>query len=57
MSSSASPPRALAKTSSLGFRPHVNAYCVPTVITAYAQECHLMAGHVLCEYVEEAFRD
>ncbi len=31
------------------------AYCVPTPVTAYAQECHLMAGHVLCEYVEAAF--
>lgn len=32
-----------------------HAYCVPTPVTAYAQECHLMAGHVLCEYVEAAF--
>lgn len=32
-----------------------HAYCVPTAITAYAQECHLLAGHVLCEYVEAAF--
>jgi D-sedoheptulose 7-phosphate isomerase len=34
-----------------------HAYCVPTLITAYAQECHLMAGHVLCEFVEAAFQD
>lgn len=34
-----------------------HAYCVPTPITAYAQECHLLAGHVLCEYVEAAFKD
>jgi len=34
-----------------------HAYCVPSPITAYAQECHLLAGHVLCEYVEAAFRD
>lgn len=34
-----------------------HAYCVPTPVTAYAQECHLLAGHVLCEYVEAAFQD
>lgn len=34
-----------------------HAYCVPTSITAFAQECHLLAGHVLCEYVEAAFKD
>lgn len=34
-----------------------HAYCVPSPITAYAQECHLMAGHVLCEHVEAAFKD
>lgn len=34
-----------------------HAYCVPTPVTAYAQECHLMAGHVLCEFVEAAFAD
>jgi D-sedoheptulose 7-phosphate isomerase len=34
-----------------------HAYCVPSPITAYAQECHLMAGHVLCEHVETAFKD
>lgn len=33
-----------------------HAYCVPTPVTAYAQECHLLAGHVLCEYVEAAFK-
>ncbi|MBB5039587.1 D-sedoheptulose 7-phosphate isomerase [Prosthecobacter dejongeii] len=34
-----------------------HAYCVPTPVTAFAQECHLLAGHVLCEYVEAAFKD
>lgn len=34
-----------------------HAYCVPTPVTAYAQECHLMAGHVLCEFVEAAFKE
>ena len=34
-----------------------HAYCVPTPVTAFAQECHLMAGHVLCEYVEAAFKE
>jgi len=34
-----------------------HAYCVPSPITAFAQECHLMAGHVLCEYVEAAFKE
>lgn len=34
-----------------------HAYCVPTPVTAFAQECHLLAGHALCEYVEAAFRD
>jgi len=34
-----------------------HAYCVPTPVTAFAQECHLMAGHVLCEFVEAAFED
>lgn len=34
-----------------------HAYCVPTSVTAFAQECHLLAGHVLCEYVEAAFKD
>lgn len=34
-----------------------HAYCVPTSITAYAQECHLLAGHVMCEYVEAAFME
>jgi D-sedoheptulose 7-phosphate isomerase len=26
----------------------------PTDVTANAQECHLLVGHVLCEYVEQA---
>jgi D-sedoheptulose 7-phosphate isomerase len=34
-----------------------HAYCVPTPVTAFAQECHLLAGHVICEYVEAAFQD
>jgi len=34
-----------------------HAYCVPSPITAYAQECHLMVGHVLCEFVEAAFKE
>ncbi len=34
-----------------------HAYCVPTPVTAFAQECHLLAGHVLCEYVEAAFKE
>ena len=27
---------------------------VPTPVTAHAQECHLLVGHVLCDYVEQA---
>jgi len=34
-----------------------HAYCVPTTVTAFAQECHLLAGHVLCEHVEAAFME
>jgi D-sedoheptulose 7-phosphate isomerase len=34
-----------------------HAYCVPTSVTAFAQECHLLAGHVLCEFVEAAFQE
>lgn len=34
-----------------------HAYCVPTPVTAFAQECHLLAGHVLCEFVEAAFKE
>jgi D-sedoheptulose 7-phosphate isomerase len=32
-----------------------HSYSVPSTVTAYTQECHLLAGHVLCEYVEAAF--
>ena len=32
-----------------------HAYSVPSTVTAYTQECHLLAGHVLCEFVETAF--
>lgn len=31
------------------------AFRAPSDITAHAQECHLLAGHVLCEIVEQAF--
>jgi len=31
-----------------------HAYSVPSTVTAYIQECHLLAGHVLCEFVETA---
>lgn len=34
-----------------------HAYCVPSPVTAFVQECHLLAGHVLCEFVELAFKD
>lgn len=34
-----------------------HAYCVPTPVTAFAQECHLLAGHALCEFVEAAFKE
>lgn len=34
-----------------------HAYCAPTPVTAFAQECHLLAGHVLCEHVEAAFKE
>jgi D-sedoheptulose 7-phosphate isomerase len=30
------------------------AFRAPTEVTAHAQECHLMVGHVLCEAVETA---
>lgn len=30
------------------------AFKAPTDITAHAQECHLLVGHVLCEAVEDA---
>lgn len=31
------------------------AFRAPSDITAHAQECHLLVGHVLCEVVEQAF--
>lgn len=31
------------------------AFRAPSDITAHAQECHLLVGHVLCEIVEQAF--
>lgn len=31
------------------------AFRAPSDITAHAQECHLLVGHVLCELVEQAF--
>ena len=37
-----------AKIAKLAFR-------APSEITAHAQECHLLVGHVLCDIVEQAF--
>ena len=31
------------------------AFRAPSEITAHAQECHLLVGHVLCDIVEQAF--
>jgi D-sedoheptulose 7-phosphate isomerase len=31
------------------------AFRAPTPVTARAQECHLLAGHILCDLVEETF--
>lgn len=31
------------------------AFRAPSEVTAHAQECHLLVGHVLCEVVEKAF--
>jgi D-sedoheptulose 7-phosphate isomerase len=30
-------------------------FCAPTPVTARAQECHLLVGHILCDWVEQAF--
>ena len=37
-----------AKIAKLAFR-------APSEVTAHAQECHLLVGHVLCDVVEQAF--
>jgi len=37
-----------AKIAKLAFR-------APSEVTAHAQECHLLVGHVLCHIVEQAF--
>lgn len=31
------------------------AFRAPSEITAHAQECHLLVGHVLCDVIEQAF--
>jgi D-sedoheptulose 7-phosphate isomerase len=31
------------------------AFCAPSKITARIQECHITAGHIICELVEESF--
>jgi D-sedoheptulose 7-phosphate isomerase len=30
-------------------------FCAPSTVTARAQECHLLVGHILCDLVEAAF--
>ncbi len=32
-------------------------FCAPSRVTARAQECHLLVGHILCDLVEAAFAD
>jgi len=32
-------------------------FCAPSQVTARAQECHLLVGHILCDLVEAAFAD
>ncbi len=32
-------------------------FCAPSTVTARAQECHLLVGHILCDLVEAAFAD
>lgn len=32
-------------------------FCAPSKVTARAQECHLLVGHILCDLVEAAFAD
>lgn len=39
-----------AKIAKLAFR-------APSEVTAHAQECHLLVGHVLCDVVEQAFAE
>lgn len=31
------------------------SFRAPSKVTAHVQECHLIAGHVLCDFVERAF--
>ncbi len=31
------------------------AFLAPSIITARVQECHMLAGHIVCELVESAF--
>jgi D-sedoheptulose 7-phosphate isomerase len=31
------------------------AFCAPSLITAHAQECHMIIGHAICEMVDQAF--
>jgi D-sedoheptulose 7-phosphate isomerase len=33
------------------------AFLAPSIITARVQECHMLAGHIICELVEGAFLD
>jgi hypothetical protein len=33
------------------------AFLAPSIITARVQECHMLAGHIICELVESAFLD
>jgi D-sedoheptulose 7-phosphate isomerase len=33
------------------------AFCAPSPITAHAQECHMIAGHILCEMVDRLFTE
>lgn len=32
------------------------AFKAPSPITAHAQECHMIVGHILCEMVDQAFQ-
>ena len=33
------------------------AFRAPSPVTAHAQECHMIVGHILCEMVDQAFAD
>ena len=33
------------------------AFKAPSPVTAHAQECHMIVGHILCEMVDRAFAD